>query len=143
MIHGPQPNVYAVQLSEIQLYSLAGQLVDRYQLSAWQSSDLGGYPARQAIDGDVNTIASTRDALSGDGNPWLRVWYPCPSGTTSVSRVVVTQRQDCCQGSILGFQINFLDASGRIDRPSYFFKQVQAQYDITVGACGVHEWPCQ
>jgi hypothetical protein len=143
MIHGPQPNVYAIQLSEIQLYSLTGQMIDRYQLSAWQSSDLDGYPARQAIDGDVTTISSTRDGFRLDANPRLRVWYPCPSGTTSVSRVVVVQREDCCQDRLLGFQLNFLNAYGRVDRPSYFFTQVQAQYDIAVGAWLCSQRSCQ
>lgn len=142
MIHGPQPNVWGVQPAEIQLYSLTGQQIDMHQLSAWQSSDLSGYPARHAIDADVTTISHTLDALSGDGNPRLRVWYPCPSGTTSVSRVVVVQRQDCCQERILGFQLNFLDAYGKMDRPSYFFTQVLAEYDITVGGWRCLKWPC-
>ncbi len=55
-----------------------------------------------------------------------------PSGRTSLSKVVVVNRQNCCQQRINSFGLDFVNAAGAVDRfPTYAFAGSQMSYTIT------------
>jgi hypothetical protein len=124
-----------INLLEIILYNANGALIDSSLLSATSTSTYHNLLVARLIDGNDATMAHTWDSGNGDGNPRMRVYYPCTSGSTSLSRVVVVNRKDCCSERINGFFLDFLNASGRVDRPSYQFAGSLGQFDITPGAC--------
>jgi hypothetical protein len=64
--------------------------------------------------------------------PSMEVSYPCEDGATSLSRVLVKNRRDCCQERIIRFSMDFLNATGGEDRPSYEFKDGRITFSIDV-----------
>ncbi len=88
-------------------------------------------------DGNTTTLCHTLDPASGDPSPWLRIDYPCLSGSTSVSRVVVYNRPlsdpsciSVCSRRILVYALDFLDATGQVDRQSFDFTEAVDNYTI-------------
>jgi hypothetical protein len=63
----------------------------------------------------------------------LRIDYPCGSGGTagSLSKLVIANRQDCCQARIQHVKVCFLGAFGQQDRPCYIFSTVENVYTLT------------
>jgi hypothetical protein len=139
VVHGDLPNGAHINLAEVELYDLSGARIHRSRMNAstsslflWAGADV---TALAAIDGATWTVCHTNSAYSSppDWDPTLTVTYPCPSGQTSLSRVVVVNRQDCCQQSIVGYRMDFLNAAGRQDRASYRFANAISSYTITLG----------
>lgn len=111
----------AINLAEVQLYDAQGKQIPRETLSASLSSTFPFNPPLEAsncIDGDTTGIVpdicnsgSLYDPRYGavDPNPSLTIGYPCPSGQTlgSLSRVMVFNREDCCQERIVYFMLDF------------------------------------
>ncbi len=139
----PRPQ-YAdvISLAEVELYDSANLqvlgTVSSFQRSSVYSllssaTDSGA----KCNDKDASTVCQS---TAGDVFPALRVSYPCLGGGTSLSRVVVVNRLTCCRELIGRFAMDFVDASGALDRPSYYFPEGQASYSIdtvTTGGGGV------
>ena len=62
------------------------------------------YPPSNIIDGDKGTFTHTSPADS----MWVRVIL---SGTARITKIVVTNRKDCCQDGIVGASLNILMGS--------------------------------
>lgn len=112
---GAQPS--ALHLAEVQLYDALGNQIPPRTLTASMSStttlDGVGQWAQRCVDGDTTGIVNgTRNlcyANPSDTNPNLTIGYSCPSGRTlgSLSRVVVYNRQDCCQEQLVSYMVEF------------------------------------
>ncbi len=144
VVHGNLPISAELNLAEVALYDLAGARIPRSRITAATSSTYAWVnvdtSAASVLDGRNSSIVHTYSASSGDWDPTLRIMYPCPQGMTSLSNVVVVNREGCCQDRIVGYRMDFLNAAGRQDRDSYMFTQAQASYNIVLGECVVAGW---
>lgn len=145
LIHptGPRPQ-YAdtIALAEVELYDMAGvQLPDT--TSSFQRSSVYALLKNPADTGarcndkDASTVCTSN---AGEVLPMLRVSYPCLGGSSSISRVVVVNRMSCCWDLISRFDMDFVDASGALDRPSYYFSEGVAEYSIFTATTGGGAW---
>jgi hypothetical protein len=89
-------------------------------------------PATNVLDGNTSTYCHT---LGSDLAPKLTVTYVCPGGATSLSRVVVTNRQDGnYMNRLNNFRLRFHSASGSEDRTAFQFLSARPVYNIPVFA---------
>jgi hypothetical protein len=135
----------------VQLYDINGALMPGSSLQAVMSStynDSGGtvpWQASNAIDGNADTPAHT---MPGDPNPTLTIAYRCPSGSSSVSSVVVVNRRDPLKETvdrINSFELEHVNAVGIRDRPAFRFSGGQPVYNISqpAGGCCFCSWLVQ
>jgi hypothetical protein len=115
-----------LNLGEVELFDMAGQKLAPASLVFTLGSTLDSYRSSNCNDGNPFTMCHTLLTT-----PTLAITYPC-AGPTSVSKVIVTNRVDCCKDRIVKFTMDFLDATGKADRPSYQFPTPQASYTVTV-----------
>jgi hypothetical protein len=81
------------------------------------------WPPANCLDGDPVTFCSTYGYFGRDPRPSINVSYPCPGGSTALSKVVVVPRQG--QDSLSAFQLDFRNAAGATDAPSANFAKQQ------------------
>lgn len=126
----------SINLADVELYDAANVMLPRQQLSFSLSTTYYGYPdyaPNQCNDGNLYTICHTGNAIEmGDNQPWLRIDYNCVGGSTSLSRVLVINRDGCCQERIMDYQMEFLNVAGVADMATYRFASVQPTYNIPV-----------
>ncbi len=123
-----------LNLAEVQLFHQSSVFVPihRSNLTATLSTTANAvnmWKATNAIDSNTSSTVLTD---IGDPDPWLRITYPCSTGSTMLSKVVVTNRQDAAHDRINSFQLHFLNAKGDMDRPSFRFAGSHATYVIDV-----------
>jgi hypothetical protein len=75
---------------------------------ATQSSELGAYPASNAIDGSTANFTHTSGAAS-DPNPWWKVAFP--SDQTLSSILIYNRGDGCCGGRLRDITVEVLDAA--------------------------------
>jgi hypothetical protein len=120
-------------VAEVELYDLQNRLIPSSSLGFSLSSTWNGtYAVANCFDGNLSTICSTADGANNTVNPTLRVTYSCPSGATSLARVVVQNRRDTGQDRINAFSLNFLSSLGTSDTPPYAFSGASLTYNITI-----------
>jgi hypothetical protein len=119
-----------LNLGEVELFDMAGQKLAPASLVFTLGSTWDNSGASQCNDGNPATTCHTQLTT-----PTLAITYPC-AGPTSVSKVVVTNRVDCCKERIVKFTMDFLNATGNTDRPSYQFPTPQVSYAVTVPGAG-------
>jgi hypothetical protein len=87
---------------------------------AYQSSEYGGYPASNAIDGKMNTFNHTNAEIA----PWL---YLDLGSIKDIRNVKVYSRQDCCNGRIRNLKVwafnDMLPIVGDYNQPNHVFSQ--------------------
>lgn len=87
---------------------------------AFQSSEYGGYPAANAIDGKMNTFNHTNAEIA----PWL---YLDLGSIKDIKNVKVYSRQDCCNGRIRNLKVwafnDMLPIVGDYNQPNPVFSQ--------------------
>jgi hypothetical protein len=121
-------------VAEVELYDLQNRLIPSSSLGFSLSSTWDAIHAvANCFDGNLATVCST--GQSDTVNPILRITYSCPSGATSLARVVLQNRRDLGQDKINAFSLNFLSSLGTSDSPPYVFKGSRLTYNIPV-ACG-------
>jgi hypothetical protein len=121
-------------VADVELYDLQNRLIPSSSLGFSLSSTwIGNHAVANCFDGNLATVCST--GQSDTVNPTLRVTYSCPSGATSLARVVVQNRRDTGQDKINAFSLNFLSSLGTSDNPPYAFRGSNLTY-IIPGACG-------
>jgi hypothetical protein len=125
----------ALTIAEVRLYNLAGSRLPRSQLTFIMSSTatVAGRNASAALcnDDSSSTFCQTRSPSTGDASPSLRVFYPCTAGASSLSRVLVVNRQECCQANLQQYRLEFLNSAGVPDMASYDFTQAQLKYTVS------------
>lgn len=128
--------IETLNLAEIQLFAGGGLRLLPVQLRAKMSTvrDLS-HSASKCIDGDLLTFCQT---LATDVRPVLTIDYPCPTGHTSLTKVIVTNIANQQMGDrVNSFTLDFLDAGGLEDHPSYVFEGGKPLYAIDVAAISV------
>jgi hypothetical protein len=76
-----------------------------------QSSEYGGYPAANAIDGNTATFTHTSGSPA-DANPWLQVGLP---NDVALSNLVIYNRGDgCCPERLRNFTVDVLDQADNV-----------------------------
>jgi hypothetical protein len=129
---GAQTPTY-LNLREVQLFDASGALVKPVS-PALSSVYSDGAATGNCFDGKLDTMCSS-NLNAGDWSPFLEIPYPCPGGSTSLSKVQIFNRlDDCCRARLDTFTLDFVDAALRIDRPSYTFSG--AKNESTVWANG-------
>ncbi len=127
------PSYASLYVAEIELYSAAGTRLSPDALSVTASSERSTTsPQVSILDRNPQTHSST--VSPADARPSLTISYPCPSGATGLSRVAVRNRDSTdplVTSRINDFQMDFLNASGSVDAPSFRFAGGNASYDIT------------
>jgi hypothetical protein len=95
------------------------------------------WPPSLCADGDATTYCSTFSShLERDHNPNITVRYPCHTGgSSSLSRVVVVPRRE--ENLLVYAALDFRNASGALDGPSFSFAKSQSTYAIPVVAATV------
>ncbi len=139
---GPPRGGDIINLAEVHLFDLAGLRIPRASLNAlltthhrWGDSTEAAGP--KCLDGDIYTTCHSNLA---DANPMLLVTYPCPGRSTALSKVVVFNRQDCCQDRVTRFVVDFVNSAGAMDQPRMFFTGSQSNY--TFCPSSEREWHC-
>jgi hypothetical protein len=97
------------------------------------------WPPANCLDSDPYTYCSTYGYLGRDAWPSINVSYPCPGGSTALSKVVVVPRQG--QDPLSAFQLDFRNASGAIDAPSAGFIKQQLMYTIALPQAAAEQAP--
>jgi hypothetical protein len=132
-------NATQVGFTEITLYGTNGSALDRSSvevtmsstyifvqtglfLSAWKCND----GLLDNIDPKLANFMNICNTRNPDRDPRIWVSYPCPSGSTSLSKVEVYQirfpRVDCCIDDIAQkFTLGFQDAQGNEELPRQDF----------------------
>ncbi len=126
-----------LNLGEVELFDMAGQKLAPASLVFTLGSTLDSYRSSNCNDGNPFTMCHTLLTT-----PTLAITYPC-AGPTSVSKVIVTNRVDCCKDRIVKFTMDFLDATGKADRPSYQFPTTGPSYTVTVQGAGAVTAPIE
>lgn len=128
----------SINLAEVELFDLAGIRIPTDQLQLSMSSIFNAsseYSPFTCNDGNIGSFCSSGNAYDGlDLQPWLRIQYSCPTGETSLSHVVVVNRFGCCYERIMDYKLEFVNAAGVVDRPSYRFASADERYNITAQA---------
>jgi hypothetical protein len=125
-----------LSLADVRLYNMAGNRLPRNQLTFITSSTdivMGSSinSAAMCNDGSSSTFCQTLSPSTGDASPSLRVFYPCTAaGATSLSRVLVVNRQDCCQANVQHYKLDFLNAAGVPDMASFDFTDAQLRFSV-------------
>jgi hypothetical protein len=125
----------ALSLAEIELYDAAGLRLPPASLNFTLTTAANNTinTGSRCNDGRLDTLCNHTDS---DGSPMLRIGYPCTSGASSLSRVLVVNRQDCCQDRVQSFQVEFVNRAGVTDRPVYYFTEVISNYTIYTSDAG-------
>ena len=138
-----------LSLADVKLYDSFGGDIFSAAAVFWQSSVNVVYgawgsqqqqPASNCNDGNLATICATASTWS-DSNPVLRIYYSCPLGSTSLSRVVVTSdpnRRD----ALSVFSLIFVNGENVADRPTYPFSGAQQTYTIPTTGMHRHAYIC-
>jgi hypothetical protein len=130
-----------VYLREVELYDAAGAQLPRTTLKATflLGAAFGGL-ASSCIDGSLGTqcIAERSNAQNK-----LDITYPCNTGSTSLSKVVVYNTLDTAHSSrIVSFQLEFRNASNGVDRDVFPFFGAQGSYTVPAySGAGGHPTP--
>jgi hypothetical protein len=129
------PGTEDLNLGEVQLFARDGSQIPPSQLRMSLSSTYNGdYDVNRCNDGDTTGLFPSICATAGPGT--LTVAYSCPTGDSgSLSRVVVSNRGDCCQTRINTYSLDFLNAQGVIDQ-TFDFSGSSSRYIISV----LSEW---
>ena len=133
--------VKPINLGEVALYDVNGTQIPGDTLTFKLSSLCcgGAYPASNCNNGNLGDFCHSGDynplvPLEGetrlDANPTLTVQYPCPSGATELKKVVVHNREECCQDWITEFRLYFRNSLGLNDKPSYVYSDTRMVYNI-------------
>ncbi|KAI8475626.1 MAG: hypothetical protein J3K34DRAFT_403898 [Monoraphidium minutum] len=125
------PAGVVLHLAEVQLFQSSGAPIDRLQLRFSLSSTTewdGGVvlsanncndgitasivfvPGTNVLNKQLGQICHSKP-VPEDPTPTLTIAYPCATG---LSRVVVTNRQDCCGSSIDAFSLDFIASTGEV-----------------------------
>lgn len=132
-----------LNLGEVQLFGLDGAKMPPKDLKfALSSTHQIGTPlplsASNCNDGDVSgNYPNLCHTAEGDSNPTLTISYPCQTGSTSLGRVDVTNRADGRQERINDYTMDFKNASGIKDQPSWVFSGSLPLYSVKPGVCWV------
>jgi len=70
----------------------------------WQSSEYGGYPASNAVDGNVNSFTHTADLVDSYWMADLGRVYP-------IDRVEIVNRNSCCDNRLNGLVLRIFDGA--------------------------------
>jgi hypothetical protein len=120
------PSGSHIQLAEVELYDPSGAKMPTSSLQLamsstynWNNNPNNPRPAALCNDGSYTTLCHSENPSSGDPWPWLAATYPCPEGSTSLSKVVVVNRHDCqaCWFTIDAYSLVFYNAAGEQDVP--------------------------
>ncbi len=137
-----------INLAEVELYDAGGIKMSTSSLNFamsstynWNYNPNDPRPAALCNDGSYTTLCHSENPSSGDPWPWLSATYPCPDGSTSLSKVVVVNRQDCqsCWFTIDAYSLVFYNAAGEQDVPPMRISSVGSTlplYSIQVNAAG-------
>lgn len=126
----------AVNLAEIAIFGSNGVKVPTASLvaiasSVWSAS--ANVQTRNCADGNTNNFCAT----ANEADPWVAVAYPCSAGLT---RVLVTNRKDCCSERVLPLSVSFPSASSAQRAPAVKFAEFASvalpEYNFYIqGAC--------
>jgi hypothetical protein len=103
------PDGTAINLGEMAVYGPNKQSLLPGATITAGSTYYGLTAPSSLIDSDVNTVAHTDPGAA----PYNQVWFQVNLGSNKeIAQVVVTNRQDCCQGRAVGLRIVVLNSSG-------------------------------
>jgi hypothetical protein len=125
-------SVTYLNLREVQLFSAAGLLQPKASLIPFLTTTGFGYSASICFDGDITNDmlpCLTLDTTSGDRYPSMSIQYPCETGATSLSKVVVYNRMTV-PDRLNSFTLVFMNVARSQDRPTYAFAGSLAVYQI-------------
>jgi len=94
----------AINISEIQAFDINGRLITPE--SAYYDDNGIGFPAINAIDGNLNNFAHTSDHGNG---PLIEVAY---TNLNQVKKIVISNRVDCCQNRMIGTSLMLFSKPG-------------------------------
>ena len=119
----------------MELFNTDGSLIPSAALTFTATSQLeipgSDFAASRCNDGDTTTICQTKTPQDGDPSPALRDFYSCPKGSTALAKVVVHNAMEAAaMATITNFVLDFINAAGTSDRPSYVFKAAAPAYNI-------------
>lgn len=99
---GTNDDARVLSLGEVEVFATNLALTG----TAMQSSQLGGFSADNAIDGNLGNFTHT---LSSDTSPTLTIDL---NGEFDVDSVFLHNRDDCCQSRLQNITVEFLDDEG-------------------------------
>jgi hypothetical protein len=93
----------AINIADIQAFDINGKLINP-QASSYSDGGIG-FPASNSIDGNMNNFSHTSDARDN----FIQVSYSSP---VQVSKIVITNRKDCCKNRMIGTHLQLFSKSG-------------------------------
>lgn len=136
-----------LNLNEIMLYDASGNVMTRENgglKSYWISSYIQGHPEGH-FDVDACFDQDTGPGVTGevachtagdsDPSPSIGARFACPGGNsiTSLSRIEVYNRENCCQERMLSFKAEVRDPAGTVTAV-FTFDEAQPVYTF-LGEC--------
>jgi|688.fasta_scaffold153030_2 hypothetical protein len=115
-------NEYYLNLAELTAYDITGKIISLNK-PVTMSSTMSGYPGSNLVDGNISTICHTNNLC-----PWLFIDL---GSDIRLSRIVITNRQDCCQNRIIGFRLGLVPSSNYSSMMTYL--QTPRKYTSTDG----------
>jgi len=104
---------YRVGLSEVRVFGSSNipygpapvvPTTDADPVKVWQSSEYGGYPADNALDGSVDSFTHTANTADS-------YWMADLGREVSIDRVEIVNRNSCCDNRLSGLVLRILDGN--------------------------------
>ncbi len=125
-------NVNSINIAEIQVYDLNGNLIPSTSAS-YSDGGLSGFPATNVNDGNLNNFAHTNTNIDSSGRygtigSYIQIGFSSP---VRISRIVITNRKDCCQNRMVGTQVQtFSSSPGNTPLTSLNITDTRSDYTI-------------
>jgi len=113
-----------LNLAELTAYDISGKIISLNK-PVTMSSIYTGYPGSNLVDGKITTFSSTNNLC-----PWL---YVDLGSDIPLSKIVLTNRQDCCQDRINGFRIGLVNSANFTTMLNSLKAPVNRSYPILSG----------
>lgn len=104
---------YRIGLAEVRLFGsasipygppAASNVAFTNAVKVWQSSEYGGYPAENAVDGDTGNFTHTDNVPDS-------YWMADLGKTVAISRVEIVNRSSCCDDRLAGLVLRIFDGA--------------------------------
>ncbi len=119
----------AIHFAEIKFYDYLGNIIPisptviYLNTSGGQSSGLTGYPASNLIDNNISTFCHTNNF----SNDFVQINLPYP---IVVSRIELTNRQDCCQNRAINTRVETFPGPGSTPSTTVNITDTRSVYNI-------------